>query len=54
MKYAPDVAGATGLVLIGWGCWQYSPPLSAVVIGSILFLLSGYAFYRRLPKRGDD
>jgi len=28
-----------GLALVGWGCWQVSEPLAAVVVGAALVLV---------------
>lgn len=53
MKRLPDIVGVIGLLLIGGGCWYYSPGVAAIVVGSLLFLLSGLAFYQRLPRRSD-
>ena len=47
MKYAADVAGITGLSMIGYGCWLISKPMALIVVGSILFCLSGFAFWSR-------
>lgn len=31
-----DVLAILGLVLVGYGCWQVSPPLAEIVVGAIL------------------
>lgn len=35
-----DFTALAGLGMIGYGIWQWSPPASMVVVGSIIFICS--------------
>lgn len=54
-KLIPDVADVfvfAGISLIGTGTWMVSPPISLIVVGSLLLLLALTPYLAGLIKPG--
>ena len=45
-----DITAAIGLLLIGWGAWQFSPAIMGVSVGAILLT---YAVVATLAKQNN-
>ena len=47
-----DAIGIVGLLMIGAGCWMYSPGMALIVVGAILLTLSICSILR--DKNADE